>query len=83
MEDHNINYCYPMGSTDFAWSNSSQGFGSIAFYIKDGIPYISNELIGRQQIKDMLCKMVDNCILDCPSDRDGDGTPEQDRKLSK
>lgn len=67
----------PIGSAGFNWSQKGCGFGQFYFYKKDGKTYISNEIMSRGFIKEQLCRLVDEAILDCPGRFDGDGTPEQ------
>ena len=47
----------------FQWSKAGRGFGEFAFYHKDKKIYCYNELMSKEFIKEMLCKMVDDCIL--------------------
>lgn len=69
--------CEPNGHAEFNWSAKGRGFGSMYFYMdKDGYVHCENEIMSREFIKEMLCKMVDNCVLDCPGQHDGDGLPE-------
>lgn len=64
--------CKPDRTINFNWTASKVGFGSFYFYEKDGILMCSNECMGKEFIKKMLCNMVDNCELDDPRD----GKPE-------
>ena len=59
----------------FRWSAKGFGFGELYFYVdkKDGYVHCDNELMGREFIKDMLCHMVDNCVLTCPGSYDKTG----------
>lgn len=69
--------CEPAGFADYKWSAKGRGFGGFYFYVdkKDGYVHCDNEIMSREFLKDMLCKMVDNCVLDCPGSNDGDGLP--------
>jgi hypothetical protein len=73
------NECTPVGTADFQWSATGVGFGGMYFYFdeKDGYVHCSNEIMGREFIKKMLCQMVDNCVLDCPGqwDVEAEGKP--------
>src|SRR5271166_690600 len=55
----------------FDWSSKSIGFGQMYFYVDkaDGYVHCDNEGMGREFLKEMLCKMVDNCVLNDPSER--------------
>jgi len=66
--------CEPDGHGGYNWSAKGRGFGNFYFYKndKDGYVWCGNEIMSREFIKDMLCKMVDNCVLDCPGYGDGD-----------
>ncbi len=69
--------CVPTEGVDFQWSAKGIGFGGMYFYLdkKDGYVHCSNESMSRQFLKDMLCKMVDNCVLDEPNERHADTGP--------
>lgn len=57
--------CEPTGWVRFDWSAKGVGFGSFTFYIgDDGYVHCDNEIMSRQFIKDMLCKMVDNAVFE-------------------
>lgn len=57
--------CGPAQPCYFQWSAKGIGFGELYFYEKDGKIYCDNELMGKEFIKRMLCKMVDDCELTC------------------
>ncbi len=61
------NGCEPAGYVAFQWSVKGVGFGSIGFYTKDDKVNCNNELMSREFIKDILCKMVDDCIMEEPN----------------
>lgn len=63
--------CDPHGYTVFSWSSKGTGFGQVSFHLdtEDGYVHCSNEIMSRSFIKEMLCKMVDNCVLDEPNMR--------------
>lgn len=75
LDDH-ADYCGPtpdadqmirMGAEDaicVQWSKPGVGFGNIVFYFKDGVLRCDNECMGKEFIKDRLCKMVDDAELD-------------------
>ena len=69
------NTCDPIGVTSFNWTAKGIGFGQFYFYFneKDGYIHCENECMSRETIKEILNRMVDECVLDCP--RDGDGLP--------
>lgn len=48
------------------WSETSRGFGQYQFYINpvDNKIHIDNEFDSKETIKRILCKMVDDAILD-------------------
>lgn len=49
------------------WSHSDYGFGQFYFYTdSDEKIHCSNELMSKDFIKQVLCQMVDDCILDEP-----------------
>ena len=74
--DGTPDYCLPtpeeaqmirMGAEDYAafqWGLPGTGFGNIVFYTKDGELRCDNECMSKKFIKERLCKMVDDCILD-------------------
>lgn len=66
--DNCEDYCEPALKTVFNWSKKGKGFGQIYFYIKDNEVRCENECESKEFIKEMLCKMVDECILDDPRD---------------
>lgn len=68
MFENTADYCAPpVGShATFEWSAKGVGFGQVCFYWYNDKLYCSNELMGREFIKQMLCKMVDDSIMDLP-----------------
>jgi hypothetical protein len=48
------------------WEISNFGFGMFYFYVKDGKVHCDNETMSKDTIKEVLCKMVDDCVLDDP-----------------
>ncbi len=59
-------------SATFEWTAKGIGFGSFTFYLKpDGKLHCDNETMGKDFIKKMLCKMVDECVLDHPEPKEG------------
>lgn len=48
----------------FQWSCKGKGFGEFVFYVKNGKIYCGNEMMDKKFIKKMLCKMVDDSILE-------------------
>jgi hypothetical protein len=46
------------------WSIKGKGFGQLYFYEKDGVIYISNECTSKEFIKQVLCTMVDQSVLE-------------------
>ncbi len=62
MEDS----CYPdHKACYFKWTAKGTGFGEFGFYEgDDGKLHCSNEMMSKKFIKEMLCKMVDDCVLD-------------------
>jgi hypothetical protein len=74
--DGQPDYCGPtpdeeqmirMGAEDaicVQWAKPGVGFGNLVFYFKDGVLRCDNECMSKEFIKDRLCKMVDNCVLD-------------------
>jgi hypothetical protein len=67
--------CEPGGTAHFRWSAKGCGFGEMYFYLdkSDGYVHCDNELMGREFLKEMLCKMVDNCVLNLPGSFDTTG----------
>jgi hypothetical protein len=51
------------------WSIKGVGFGQFYFYEKDGVMYCDNEIMSKNFIKMVLCKMVDRCELTDIRDR--------------
>src|SRR5271165_6110999 len=74
MEDS----CDPHDRVGFDWSAKGIGFGQMYFYVdkKDGYVHCDNERMSRAFLKETLCKMVDNCVLDEPSRYHPDSGPE-------
>lgn len=70
--------CEPHRNASFSWSAKGCGFGQMTFYIDeaDGYVHCANEIMSRAFLKDMLCKMVDNCVLDDPNERHPDTGPD-------
>ena len=64
------NRCVPLSNNGFNWTAEGIGFGQLYFYTKNGVVYCDNELMGKEFIKKMLCQMVDECVLTCPSSKD-------------
>lgn len=66
--------CYPKQPLYIGWVANKIGFGELYFYTKetdDGVTiYCDNELMNKEFIKRMLCKMVDDAVLTCPSQKD-------------
>jgi hypothetical protein len=48
------------------WSAKGIGFGQLYFYTDNGLIYCDNELMDKEFIKQVLCQMVDDCVLTCP-----------------
>ncbi len=63
MEDK-IQYVDLMRDFQINWSVKNIGWGEFYFYNKNGNLHCSNELMSKAFIKDILCKMIDDCILD-------------------
>ena len=61
-----IVYANLKNSFQINWAVNKIGFGEFYFYLDDEDNKIrcSNELMSKEFIKEILCKMVDNCILD-------------------
>lgn len=47
-----------------SWSVKNIGWGVFYFYNKDGKLHCSNETMSKEFIKEILCKMIDDCELD-------------------
>jgi hypothetical protein len=45
------------------WSVTGVGFGESYFYVEDGVIKCSNECMGKDFLKKVLCMMVDQCEL--------------------
>lgn len=58
--------CEPVTGICFNWTAKGVGFGQLYFYTKDDQVYCDNEMMGKEFIKKMLCKMVDDCVLTEP-----------------
>lgn len=57
----------PASQFTIIWQEPNVGFGQLQFYMgDDGTLRCSNELMSKQFIKQMLCHMVDTCVLDHP-----------------
>lgn len=64
------NHCEPAGYVAFQWSMEGVGFGSVGFYVKNEQVHCNNELMSRRFIKDILCQMVDDCVMEEPNKKD-------------
>ena len=66
--------CEPTKSAAFNWACKGMGFGQMYFYVDeaDGYVHCGNEFMSRTFLKEMLCKMADNCVLDEPNERHAD-----------
>lgn len=69
--------CEPHRHVGFSWSAKGLGFGQMTFHVDDADGYVhcGNEIMSRAFLKEMLCKMVDNCVLDEPNERHADTGP--------
>ncbi len=56
--------CEPTDPVTFQWSAKGVGFGQFVFYMQDGVLHCDSELMSKQFIKETLCKMIDNCVLE-------------------
>jgi hypothetical protein len=45
------------------WTSAQVGFGQFKFYTKDNVIYCDHECMSKEFIKQVLCDMVDNCVL--------------------
>lgn len=70
--------CVPHNHVVFSWSSKGCGFGQASFWFDktDGYVHCGNEIMSRQFLKEMLCKMVDNCVLTEPNERHPDTGPD-------
>ena len=69
--------CRPVGSVTFNWSAKGIGFGQMEFHMdEDGYVHCYNEIMSRKFLKEMLCAMVDNCVLDESNDTHEDNSPD-------
>ena len=68
--DSCTNSCEPAGYVAFQWSMKGIGFGSVGFYTKDGKVHCDNEMMSKQFVKEILCNMVDDCVMDIPNKKD-------------
>ena len=61
---------YLHDSFQLSWSAKGVGFGQFYFYFNDMDEkiHISNECMSKEFIKTILCKMIDEAILDDPRD---------------
>jgi hypothetical protein len=48
---------------DLAWQTESAGFGHICFWSKDSLLHCDNEAMGRDFLKKVVCKLVDDATL--------------------
>lgn len=64
--------CRPSGDCEFGWVSTGIGFGSFRFWVseEDNVLHCDNEAMSKQFIKDMLCQMVDECVMDIPNKKD-------------
>lgn len=54
---------YKEGDIDLGWNCKGVGFGHIAFYEKEGKIYCNNETMGKDFVKAVLIKLVDESIF--------------------
>ncbi len=52
------------GGFEVRWATVSAGFGGFSFRLKDGKIYCDNEGCKRDFVKRVMCKLVDEAILD-------------------
>ena len=52
------------GGFDVAWQTKSAGFGHATFYLKKGKLHCSNECMGREFLKAIMCRLVEEAILE-------------------
>jgi len=55
---------YREGLIDIGWNTKSAGFGHLSFDNKDGKIHCSSETMGREFVKKVLGKLVDDAIFD-------------------
>lgn len=71
------NYTEPAQPFSIVWGLKGMGWGELYFYIgEDRKVHCGNELMSKKFIKERLCQMVDDCILDDPPSvayRENDG----------
>ena len=60
------NRCCPIGHADFSWTSETKGFGHLTFYVRNGVIFCDNESMDREFIKQNLCDMVDEIVLNQP-----------------
>lgn len=53
----------------FQWSWPGIGFGEFCFYVRRGKIYCDNEMMSKEDIKKLLCQMVDTCELTEPASK--------------
>lgn len=67
MLDKCPDFCEPTDSATISWGVKGIGWGQFTFYVgEDKKVHCLNEIMSKRFIKEQLCKMVDECILDEP-----------------
>jgi hypothetical protein len=67
MLDNVQDYCEPAAAFTIAWGKKGRGWGQLYFYVSaDKSVHCSNEMMSKEFIKEILCKMVDDMKLDDP-----------------
>jgi hypothetical protein len=46
------------------WSTPGVGFGEYTFHYKDGLLHLESEGMSKDAVKEVLCRMVDEAIID-------------------
>lgn len=60
-------FCEPKDTFTIVWGVKKVGWGELEFYVgQDKKVHCQNECMSKEFIKEQLCRMIDECVLDDP-----------------
>lgn len=63
-------FCYPLEPVTFQWGARGVGWGQVVFFHADGNRvHCHNEMMSKEFLKQILCRMIDECTLMEPPPR--------------
>lgn len=66
MSSHDLNEvsknrCVPVNPFQVDWCTDGKTFGTFYFYMKDGVLQCDSGTTNKEFVKQMICKMIDEC----------------------